>query len=108
MNYGLTTIPSRTWISSITRQPDALGDPALDLALDGERVERLAHVLGRGDLDDADEAELDVDVDHRAVRGEGEREVRVALAVLVQRHGAPRAVLAGLLDGLGEQVGHRS
>ena len=52
------------------------------------------------------EPQLDVDVDHSPVRREAERQVRVALAVLVERLGAARAVLARPLDGLiADQVG---
>ena len=67
------------------REAEALRDPALDLALDGQRVDRLADVLRRRDLDHAHEPELDVDVDDGAMGGERERHVRVALAVLVER-----------------------
>ena len=67
------------------REPEALRDAALDLALDRLRVDRLADVLRGRDLDHAHEPELDVDVDHRAVGGERERHVRVALALLVER-----------------------
>ena len=65
------------------------------------RVDRLADVLGACQLDHLDQAELDVDVDHRAVRGEGVLHVRVALAGLrVDRVGRPVPPLDGLLDGV--------
>ena len=44
--------------------------------------------------------ELDVDVDDRAVGGEGELQVRVALAVLVERVRLAVVPLDGLLDRL--------
>ena len=67
------------------RQPEALHAAALDLPLHGLRVDRAPDVLRDGQLDHAREAELRVDVDHRAVGGEGEGEVGVALPALVQR-----------------------
>ena len=73
-------------------------DTTLDLPDDRERVQGPADVLGGGDLDDAHEAELDVDVDDRAVCGERERHVRVALPVLVERFGRRVVVLAGQVD----------
>ncbi len=81
------------------RQPEALRDPALDLALDRQRVHRLADVLRGRDLDHPHEPELGVDVDDRAVGGERERHVRVALAA-ARRAADGRAVvvLAGRLD----------
>ena len=82
------------------RQPEALRDAALDLALDRERVHRLADVLRGRDLDHPHEPELGVDVDDRAVRGERERHVRVALAELVERLRGAVVVLAGALDAV--------
>ena len=57
------------------REPEALRGAALDLALDRERVDRLADVLRRADPDDARQAELDVDLDDDAHRGDRERDV---------------------------------
>ena len=57
------------------REPDALRGAALDLALDRERVDRLADVLRGADPDDAGEAELDVDLGDDAHRGHGEGDV---------------------------------
>ena len=91
------------------RQPEALRDAALDLALDRLRVDRLADVLRGRDLDHAHEAELDVDVDDRAVGGERERHVRVALALLVERERLPVVVLARDVDRVvADQVGERA
>ena len=53
-----------------------------------------------GELDHAHEPQLGVDVDDRAVGGEGELHVRVALAVLVERVGRAVVPLDGLLDRL--------
>ena len=53
------------------REAEALRDAALDLALDRERVDRLADVLRGADPDDARQAEVDVDLGddaHRAGR----------------------------------------
>ena len=72
------------------RQADALGDAALELAEQLERVQDPADVLGGGEVDQADEAELGVDVDHGPVGGEGERHVGVALAVVVERQRSAR------------------
>ena len=80
------------------RQADTLGDAALDLARDLERVEHPPDVLRGGEVDDTHEAELGVDVDDRAVRGARERHVRIALPVGVERVGEPVVVLAGHVD----------
>ena len=85
------------------REPEALGDAALDLALDRERVHRLADVLRGRDLDDPHEPELGVDVHDRAVRGEGEGDVRVALAELVERLRGAVVVLARALDPVADR-----
>src|SRR6185437_6000792 len=50
-------------------EPEPLRDAALDLAVNGLRVDRLADVLRRPDPDDAGEAELDVDLGDDAHRG---------------------------------------
>ena len=63
------------------RQPEALGDAALDLADHRQRVERPPDVLAGGDLHHLHQPELGVDVDHGAVGDEGEGGVAVALAV---------------------------
>ena len=63
-----------------------------------KRVERIADVLRRGDLDDLDQAELRVDIDDRAVGDEGECRVAVALAVLVEFLGLGVVVLDRLVD----------
>ena len=89
------------------REAESLRDPALDLALDGLRVERASDVLHRRDLDHPDEPELAVDVDDRSMGGVGEGHVRVALARLgIERAGRSMVVLEGLLDRrLAEQLG---
>ena len=81
------------------RQPEALGDAALDLAEHRQRVERPPDVLGGGDLHHLHQPELGVDVDHGAVGDEGERRVAVALAVLVEVLGRAVVVLDGLVEG---------
>ena len=94
------------------RQSDALGCAALELAQQLDGVHDPADVLGGDEADQADEAELGVDVDHRPVRGEGERDVGIALTVLVEGRGRSVVVLDGLLDGrvageLGDELGVR-
>ena len=86
MKLAFVIRPSRVWISSITREPEALRDPALDLALDRLRVDRPADLLRGADPDDARQAELDVDLGDDPHRRDGERDVRA---------------LAGDLAGLG-------
>ena len=90
------------------RQPETLGDAALDLPGDRQRVECPTDVLGRGDLHDLDQAQFAIDVDHRTVGDECEGGVTVALAVLVEVLGRWVAVLDGLVDlesggGLGDR-----
>ena len=58
------------------REPEPLRDPALDLPLDGQGIDRLADILGRPDPDGARQAELDVDLDDDPHRGNRERDVR--------------------------------
>ena len=74
------------------REPEALRDAALDLAVDGLRVERLADVLRRADPDDAREAELDVHLGDDAHRRADERDVgalaRDLAGLGVERRGA--------------------
>ena len=82
------------------RQPDALRDPALDLAGHLQRVEHPADVLRGGEVHDAHQTELGIDVDDGAVRGARERHVRVALAVGVERMREPVVVLLGHVDRL--------
>ena len=82
------------------RQPEALGGPALDLALERLGVHRLADLLRGRELDDPDQTEFEIDVDDRSVGGERELDVSVALAVLVERVGLPRTPLDRLLDRL--------
>src|SRR5207247_8761764 len=96
------------------REPKALRSAALDLAVDGLRVERLAHVLGRPDPADAGQAELDVDLDddpHRRAHVGDVDAVALHLARLgVERSGARVVVGALDVDGraarleLGERV----
>ena len=73
----------------------------MDLADDGVGVDRLADVLRGVQRDHLHQAELDVHVDDRPVRGERELHVRVALPGLrVDRVGGPVPPLDGLLDGV--------
>src|SRR5207249_6688885 len=89
------------------RQAEALGGAALELALHGEWVDRLADVLRGGELDDLDQSELGIDVDHCAMRRKCELHVNVRLARLrVEMLGGPRMELACLLDhGVTEESG---
>ena len=64
----------------------------------------LPDLLRRGELDHADEAELAVDVDDGAVGGERELQVRVALAVLVEREGLAVVPLDRLLDDASPRI----
>ena len=76
------------------REPETLGDAALDLAVHRQRVQHPTDVLGGGDLDDLDQPEVGIDVDDGAVGDERERRVAVALAVLVEVLGRRVVVLA--------------
>ena len=76
MKLALRISPSRVMDLLHQREAEALGGAALDLALDRERVDGLADVLRRADPDDARQAELDVDLDDDAHRGDRERDVR--------------------------------
>ena len=87
MNDGFRIMPSVDDDLLHHREPDTLRDAAFDLADGLQWIEHAPDVLRGRDLDDADQPELDVDVDDRAVRGERERHVRVALPVLVERLG---------------------
>ena len=85
----------------MSARPSPCAHAALDLSLDRDRVDRLAHVLGGRQLHHADEPEFDVDVDDGAVRGVRERDVRVALAAfVVDRLGRAVVVLVLLVDHL--------
>ena len=88
-------------------QPETLGSPAFDLALDGDRIDGLADVLRGRQLDDANQPELGVDVDDGAVCGVRERHVRVALSPLViDGPGGAMVVLALLVhDIVAKDVG---
>ena len=77
---------------------EALGNTAFDLAHDRQRIECDPDVLGRGDLDDLDQAQLRVNVDHGTVGDERERGVTVALAVLVDLAGLGMAIDGGLVE----------
>jgi hypothetical protein len=67
------------------RQTEALGDAALDLALDQGRVDGLADVVGRHHAQHLHRAELEVDLDNGNLGGEGIGRVGNALAVGVER-----------------------
>ena len=69
------------------RQAEALGDAALDLALDQGRVDRLADVVGGDHAQHLHRAELDIDLDLGDLRGEGIGRVGHALAVGIERRG---------------------
>src|SRR5438105_1424293 len=66
------------------RQTDTLRDATLDLTGHLERIEDTTHVLRGGEVDDAHESELRIDIDNRAVCCARERDVRVTLAVGVE------------------------
>ena len=100
MKLGLRTTPSSTMQLLHHRQADALRDAALDLAGHLQRVQHLADVLRGGEVHDAHEPELGVDVDDGPVRGARERHVGVALAVGVERVREPVVVLLGDVERL--------
>src|SRR5256885_6977973 len=82
------------------RKPEALRDATLDLADDGDRVDRLADVLRRRDLNNFHEARLDVDVDDRSVRREEECDVALVLGVRVARLSIAMSMRDGPVDRL--------
>ena len=67
------------------REPEALRDPAVDLALDLGRVDRPADVVGRDDPANLDGPELGIDLDLGDLGPERVGLVRHALAVGVER-----------------------
>ena len=89
------------------RQAQALGDPAMDLALDEHRVHGSPDVVGRDDPTDDGRAQLHVHVHDRDLGTEPIRLVRHALPIVIERRrvrvvGArPDEHAAGLV--LGEQ-----
>ena len=94
-------------------EPEALRDAAFQLAQQLDGVEHATDVLGRCDLDDPHEAEIQVDVHHCAVSGEGERDEGVSLPVRVQFLGGGVVELDGLFQhlargGLGNRESHLS
>ena len=87
------------------RKAETLRDPALDLADHRDRVDRLADVLRGRDLNDLHQAGVDIDVDHRAVRGEQERDVALILRLRIARLGVAMAVCDRPIDRLVEKGG---
>ena len=77
------------------REAEALGDPALDLALDRLRVDRAADLLRGADPDDAGEAELDVDLGDDAHRGNRERDVGALAGDLARSRGRAASSAGG-------------
>jgi len=87
-------------------QAEALGDAALDLALDCLRVHRLADILRGRDLHHLDQAELGVHVDDRSVGGERVLHMGLALAGAgIQRVRGPVPPGHRRLGRLAEQLG---
>ena len=76
MKLAFVISPSFVWISSISARPMPCAVPPSIWPCDGERVERLADVLGGADPDDARQAELDVHLGDDPHRRAGERDVR--------------------------------
>ena len=90
------------------RQPQALGDAALDLAGHRQRVDRPPDVLAGGHLHHLHQPEVGVDVDDGAVGDERERDVAVALPVVVERLGGAVAELDLPLEhGVSQRVAER-
>jgi len=87
------------------REPETLRDPPFKLPDHRERVDRLADVLRRRDLDDLHQTRVHVDVDDRAVRGEQERDVSVVLGRVVALLGWPMAMGHDALGRRIEQLG---
>ncbi len=69
------------------RHAEALRDAALHLALDQQRVDRLADIMRGDELQRPDIAEASVDLDDRQMRGIAELGIGFALAVGVERPG---------------------
>ena len=63
------------------RHADALRDAAFDLAFDEQRVDRLADIMGGGDLEQLDRAEADVDLELGDLRAEAVDGIGLALAL---------------------------
>ena len=76
---------------------------AVTVAADRERVDGLPHILCGRDLHDLDESCIDVDVDHRTMRGEEERDVALILRRWITRLRIAMAVGDGLVDRLLEK-----
>jgi hypothetical protein len=79
-------------------EPEPLGRAAFDLSVHALRVEGPPHVLRRRDLHHPDQPEILVDVHDRALRGEGEADVDVALSAGIERLRLAVVVHARLLD----------
>ena len=107
MNEAVSTSPSRTCTSSISASPRPCRLPPWICPSTRLRVDRAPDVLRDGQLDHPRDAELRVDVDHRAVGGEREGEVRVALPALVQRLRRGVVVLARRLHRARRQQGRQ-
>jgi len=87
-------------------QAEALGDAALDLALDRLRVYRLADILRGRDFHHLDQAELSVHVDDRAVGSKRVLHMGLALAGAgIQRVSGPVPPGHRRLGRLAEQLG---
>ena len=69
------------------RQPQPLGDAALDLAFDQGGIDRLADIVRGHDAQHLHRAQLDIDLDRRHLGGEGIGGIGHALAVGVERRG---------------------
>ncbi len=81
----------------VKRRPDALGDAAVDLAVDDHRIEENAAVLDDDVVEDVDRAGFGVDEDRSRVGGVAERP-GVALCLVARRHFEPARV------GIGGQI----
>ena len=66
------------------READALGDAALDLALDEGRVDGAADIVRGDDLQDPRRAEIAIDLELGEMRAEAVDRIRLALAVRIE------------------------
>ena len=86
-------------------QADPLGGTPFELSLHALRVDGPPHLGHGGHLHHADQPQLLVDLDHGALRGEGELRVRIALAVLVEGRGGAVVMDGAFGDRFVQEVG---
>ena len=80
------------------RLPGALGDAAVDLAVDDQRVDGKSDVVDRGIADEGDHAGLRVDFDLANVAAVGEARLRHGLVALRRERAAQVRRQVGALE----------